>query len=197
MVVPGVGTVAALFAHSGVGRTIVSALKHRDDRAVAAWLGEGLASLPTAAGRVDVVTWVPASTLRVRQRGHDTGQMLAREVGRRIEASVGGLLVRAAGPAQTGRRRADRLAGPTLRLDPTAAARWLRLPQDHQHRRGRQGCGPRVLVVDDVVTTGASMAAAAAVLRPAGAVSVSAAAVAIRPFEGRSPGHYNHRTHHE
>jgi len=186
VVAPGVDEVAALFAHSGVGRSIVSALKHRDDRSVAAWLGEGLARLRTATAPVDVVTWVPASASRLARRGHDTGRILGREVGRRIDAPVVGLLVRSGGPAQTGRGRADRLGGPALGLERSVAGRGL----------GRRRGGGRVLVVDDVVTTGASLAAAATLLRAAGAASVTAAVVAVRPYGVPARVHYNHRTRH-
>ncbi len=70
------------------------------------------------------------------------------------------------GPAQTGRGRAARLIGPHF------AARPLRHP-------------PRVLVVDDVVTTGATLLAARAALLAAGARSVVMAAVAATPDSPR------------
>ena len=65
-------------------------------------------------------------------------------------------------PAQTGRGRRERLSGPRFRVHPRAAGR-------------------RVLVVDDVVTTGATLDAARRWLRHGGAADVVLAAVAATP----------------
>ena len=98
-----------------------------------------------ARSRPDVVTWVPASRLQARRRGYDQGRELAVAVARPLGTRALPLLARAGREAQAHRTRADRLAGPTL--------------------RGRARCPPRVLLVDDVATTGASLARAAHVLR--------------------------------
>ncbi|MDH4075469.1 MAG: phosphoribosyltransferase family protein, partial [Acidimicrobiia bacterium] len=113
-------------------------------------------------GGIDVVTWVPASRRQARRRGYDQGRELAGAVARPLGLRARPLLRRAGREAQAGRNRVDRLAGPSLLV------------------RGR--CSPaRVLLVDDVATTGASLARAAAVLRAAGARSVHAAVVAAVP----------------
>jgi len=111
---------------------------------------------------VDVVTWVPASRHQARRRGYDQGRELAVAVARPLGVRARPLLRRAGREAQAGRNRVDRLVGPSFQ------ARVRR-------------CPARVLLVDDVATTGASLARAAAVLRAAGARSVSAAVVAAVP----------------
>lgn len=156
----GVDRCLAVCGYDRLGVAVVAALKFRGERAVARWAAAELAPAVLRAG-VDVVTWVPTSGARRRRRGLDQAEVLARAVGRATGLPVRGLLDRGPGPAQEGRSAAERRAGPRLR-----AVRWV---------------APRVLVVDDVVTTGASMRAAAVALRSAGATAIVAACLARTP----------------
>ncbi len=113
----------------------------------------------------DAITWVPASAQRRAVRGVDHGALLARAVGRELGASATSLLRRDPGPPQTGRPAAERRAGPAL------------------HATADLG-GRVVLVVDDVVTTGGTLAAAARALRARGARDVLTAAVTRTPYPG-------------
>jgi predicted amidophosphoribosyltransferase len=155
---PGVDSCRSFVAYAGVGRELVARFKYRNARASIGFLADGMAALVDAS-TVDAVTWVPTTPARRRQRGFDQGQLLARAVARRLGHRCRRLLVRGPGPAQTGQAQAERHRGPTI-----AAA------------RGRPPA--RVLVVDDVVTTGASLAAAARALRSAGVREVTAVTAA-------------------
>jgi predicted amidophosphoribosyltransferase len=151
-----------VLAYEGVGRELVARLKYRNARSAVPYLSAGMAAL--AQGRtLDVVTWVPTTAARRRSRGFDQAQLLAAAVARRLRLRCRPLLRRAAGPAQTGRTLAERRRGPAFRPHPRA-----RVPA-------------RVLLVDDVVTSGATLAAAARALRAAGAVEVHAVVAARTP----------------
>jgi ComF family protein len=100
---------------------------------------------------------VPLHPKRLRSRGFNQATVLAAALGGRAGLPVADLLVRS-GPAapQAGLHRAERRAGPAGTIA----------------TRGRAPA--RVLLVDDVVTTGATLAACSAALRRAGAADVSA-----------------------
>jgi ComF family protein len=158
----------AVCGYDGAGVALVAALKFRGDRGVARWGAARIAALVTgpAVGAVDAVTWVPTSSARRRRRGVDQAELLARAVGRATGLPVRPMLRRRPGPAQAGRSAAERRAGPAFSTLPRVAA------------------GRHILLVDDVVTTGASVAAAARALRAGGAVAVAVACLA-RTAPGR------------
>jgi ComF family protein len=176
--VPGVTWSVAAFSYEGVARELVARVKYRNERVAVRWLGARLArGCAHAPVPVDAITWIPASARRRVARGIDHGALLARavatELGRRPER----LLLRDGGPPQTGRPADERRAGPTLRGVGSVADRT-------------------VLIVDDVVTTGATLAAAARVLRDRGARDVLAATVARTPRPAdRSPAAAYTRPH--
>ena len=161
----------ALVALSYVGlvRDLMLAFKYRNHRSVAALFADHLvARLKTSIEieRIDVVTWVPTTRERRTARGHDQAETLARIIGRSLGVPVRKLLVRETFGHQTGQSRENRLVGVSLR------ARSMNTPST-------------VLVVDDVVTTGATMRIAQRALYQAGATRVICAAVASTPAPAR------------
>lgn len=159
------GIVAAM-PFDGVARAAIVSMKYRNRRTVARHLAELMVHrLALDAGprpTIDVVTWAPTSAARLRERGYDQAELLARAVARRLGVPCRRLLYRSHGVAQTGRSRADRLAGPGFRARPVERP-------------------IRVLVIDDVVTTGATLEAAERVLLAAGVDHVVLAAAAATP----------------
>jgi len=149
----------ALLAYDGAGRELVARLKYRNARSSLPFLADGLARLVTRP--VDVVTWAPTTSARRRQRGFDQAELLARAVARRLGVPCRRLLLRRPGPAQTGQPLDARRTGPAFRPARPAP--------------------PAVLLVDDVVTSGATVAAATRALRAAGAREVHVVAAARTP----------------
>jgi ComF family protein len=167
---PGIDSLVAPLAYTGVGRELVARLKYHNARAVVPQLADAMAALVDREV-VDIVTWLPTTTARRRERGFDQARLLARAVARRLGRPCSSLLTRAPGAAQTGRPRRERLEGPTF----TAKG------------HGGPLAGTRVLVVDDVVTTGATLVAAATTLRRAGVREVHAASAARTPLKATAP----------
>ena len=156
------GGVAA-WPHHGRAAELVRELKYGRATAVVSELADRLAAIsPTA----DLVTWVPASPARRRQRGFDQSELLARAVARRRRLPARRLLRRTDDAPQTARDVAGRLRGPSL----IGVGRRLRLR-------------PTVIVVDDVSTTGASLAAAAGVVRARGAGTIVGLVVTVAPSD--------------
>lgn len=142
----------------------IHALKYRDRPALARPLGAWLAGrvpLPDGA----VVVSVPLARGRRRERGYDQAALLADALAR--AAGARGRRLRAAlrrvreTPAQVGRSREERARN-------VAGA----------FEAGPAVAGQDVVLVDDVVTTGATADAAAAALRRAGARSILVVALA-------------------
>jgi predicted amidophosphoribosyltransferase len=159
--------------HDGVLRTAILALKHggRDDlaRPLAQRLCATVAAQPWAR-EIDSVCAVPSHPLHRPRRPWTAAGLLANATGSLLDRRVIHPLRRCGLRRQTGRRRAARLALP------------LRSFQAVQTLRGR-----RLLLIDDVTTTGATLRTAAAALLDAGAESVCCAALARTPDPRRAP----------
>jgi ComF family protein len=149
-------TVAAL-AYRFPADVLIQALKFRGGLAIAALLGRVLASRVSGAARPDVLLPVPLSTARVRERGYNQSMEIARVVAR-----AAGLPLR---PSLCERNR-DTAA--QIELPPADRVRNV---------RGAFHCprpieGLAVAVVDDVMTTGATLDELARTLKRAGASRV-------------------------
>jgi predicted amidophosphoribosyltransferase len=161
----------APFAYEGVARELIARVKYRRTRATVPWLAACMVRLVVAAGAhsaVELVTWTPTTTPRRRARGFDHAEVLARAVARELGLPARETLRRRPGPQQTGRAAAARRAGPQF-----------------DARRG--AIAGRVLLVDDVATTGATIAAAARSLRRAGVTTGIAVTAARTPRPGTAP----------
>jgi predicted amidophosphoribosyltransferase len=158
----------AVFDYDQPARAVVLAAKNRARRDILVDLADMLVgplrreldtAIVAAADSRPLVTWIPANPRARRRRGYDQGRVIAVRVAAGLGLESASLLQRRSGPAQTGRSLHARRDGPNL--SPRAAA------------------GPGVVVlIDDVCTSGSSLAVGARQLRRIGADYVLAAVVA-------------------
>ena len=165
--VPGFDYARAAARYDGVVREALHAFKFRGQRALAVPLGALLveatrAGLPRGA---TLLVPVPLHPRRERERGFNQAALLARRVGR-----AWGCAVREDVLVRTVATRSQ------TELD--AAARRANVRDAFRARRPALVEGRHVVLVDDVLTTGATLSECARCLRAAGAASVGALTVA-------------------
>jgi ComF family protein len=161
------GRVTAAGTYGGALREAIHHFKYGGERALANELGELVAAcvardLATGVA-LDVVVPAVLHPQRARSRGYDQAWLLADAVARRTAL-----------PMRVPLRRI-RLAVPQISLDRAARAENLR----GAYVAEAAVRGARVALVDDVATTGATLAAATGALRAAGARAVRSYVVAL------------------
>ena len=157
----------ALWHYEGVARKSLIRYKFHNRRHQAAGYGRLLAMklLKEREAEFDLITWVPVSRLRKLRRGYDQVELLAKAVCSELGTTPCRCLKKIRhNPPQSGirsfaERRANVLGAYTV-MEPEAIR------------------GKRILLLDDIVTTGATAGECARVLLTAGAAQVHCAAVA-------------------
>jgi ComF family protein len=154
----GFESASAPLRYTGVGKEIVHTLKYGGYTRVVERLAAPLMlGVLDAGDRFDAVVPVPLHRSRLRRRGFNQAELLARGVARKINAPVSGTL-------QVVRRIRDQ-------VELSAAGRRANVAGAYSARARVRG---RVLLIDDVYTTGATMSACAEALLGAGAKEVHA-----------------------
>ena len=150
---------AAPLWYEGCAREGILRLKFQGVAAAAAPIGALIARCAAEqfSGQFDTVVWVPVSRRRLRRRGYDQAELLARETCRLWDTEPRRLLVKIVDtPPQSGLK--------------DAAARRANVLGAYE--AAGETAGKCVLLIDDVCTTGATLEECARVLRDAGAESV-------------------------
>lgn len=120
-------------------------------------------------GQYDLITWIPVSEKRRKQRGYDQAMLLAMAVALELQdVAVETLRKEKDNPAQSS------LNGSEERLKNVKNAYAVTAPELVE--------GKRVLLIDDILTTGATMDEAAKMLLKNGAQAVVGAALAQPPY---------------
>lgn len=151
-------------------------LKYEEVTRLGDWFAARLAEVvarEAEAFRADVVVPVPLHPDRQRERGYNQAELIARPSARRLHPKQGVYLLMRTKPRPA-------------RLVLSRKEHWDSVRGAYATRKGLRVDKLRVLLVDDVMTTGATLDACARALRSAGASSVLALTVA-RVVTGRSP----------
>lgn len=146
----------------------VTALKYDEVTPLGAWFAQRLAALVRASPEpfaTDTVVPVPLHAARLRERGYNQAELIARPLARILNIPFRSYLLVRTKP------RPDK-----LKL--TIRERWRSVRGAYATRSGAQVDKMRVLLVDDVMTTGATLDACSRALRTAGAARVVGLTVA-------------------
>ncbi len=145
--------------YEGVAKDLIHVLKFERSRASADVVANLLAETLPVLGDI-VITHVPTATSRIRTRGYDQAALIARRLAIQLGVEYAPLLSRLGQQRQVGKNRSERRSQMQELFIAT------KKPAKH------------VLLVDDVITTGATLEACARILKDAGAKRVSAAVFA-------------------
>ena len=147
-----------LFEHAGEVRDAILRLKYEENKSQAVELALKIKNELRCQGKNEILTWAPTTATRRQKRGFDQSEIIARHLAAQMGLKHARLLRRANDGRQTGSGREERLARPLFVARP--------------HLQGK--C---IWVIDDVMTTGATLRAAAEALVRAGAGRVLCIAV--------------------
>ena len=160
---------AAPLRYEGLARAGILRLKFQGASAAARPVGELIAQCAAErfSGEFDTVTWVPVSRKRLRQRGYDQAELLARSACRAWGVK----------PVRLLDKHTDNPAQSSLE---DAASRRRNV---HGVYRAADCAGKHILLIDDVCTTGSTLGECARTLIASGAEHVVCAAAALTSQE--------------
>ncbi len=134
-------------------KTLVRMLKYERAQGVSPTLAKVIAPVVKDAPEFDFVTAIPATSSRFRQRGYNQAKLIGKALACELKLPFHEVLGRFGNTRQVGTNRQNRIKQAEQTMYCTKTDRVY---------------GKRILVVDDVVTTGATMKEAARVLKLAG-----------------------------
>ena len=115
----------------------------------------------------DIISWVPVSKGRMRERGYDQAEIIARSLAKELGLPCERLLIK----CRENRRQSSMTSKEARKHNVAGAYRCV---------AREELTGKRILLVDDIVTTGATLSECAAMLKSSGGIEIYAAAAAMR-----------------
>ncbi len=152
----GCNSMSAAVRYEGVAKQLVVSLKFVGNQSAAKVMAERMLATHSPTTNV-LITHLPATAAHIRERGYDQAALIAIQLARRAERSHATLLSRLGKAHQLGADRQERL---------------VQLKHALRIRKPELVRGRHILLIDDVLTTGASVRAATAALLDAGATKV-------------------------
>ena len=164
--IPYVSKTICPFYYENYVRDSLLRYKFEGLRAYAEIYSEFLAkSIDETALSCDIITWVPLSKKRYRKRGYDQAQLIAENLARRMNVKCEKLIEKTVdNPAQSGSGNAAKRKANVKGVYAALKPEYIK--------------GKRILIIDDIVTTGATISECAGVLHKCGAAEIMAGAVA-------------------
>lgn len=165
--IPHVKSWHGLWQYGGAVRDSLVRFKFRSRRGYRKAYGRELAQkIRDSKVDYDVITWVPVSALRKLSRGYDQVALIARSVGEELDQRPQRLLVK-----WRHNRKQSKLRGIELRKRNVQGV--------YRIAKGAEVKGKRILLLEDIITTGATVSEAAKTLKAAGAKEVHVFCVAV------------------
>ena len=160
----------SLYEYTGDVAASLKRYKFGGMRQYATVYGRQLAMLLLRGGAdFDVLTWAPISAKRRHQRGYDQTRLLAEAVAKELGVSC----------VQTLKKKRD---NPAQSSQKNAEARRANVLNVYCAVEPERFAGRRILLIDDIITTGATLSECSRVLLTAGAESVRCATIAATQF---------------
>lgn len=158
----------AAYRSRGLVRNLVHDFKYGRQRhlryPLSKWLGETLNDPRLRDRRFDLIVPVPLHAARERERGFNQATLLAELLAAKVALPLEPVL--------------ERIRYTTTQTAHDRTERMENLQDAFRLRKKRDVRGLRVLLIDDVLTTGSTLSECARVLKAAGAISVHAATAA-------------------
>jgi len=159
------------YQEKGIVKNLIHTLKYRNQPQIGAFLGEWWGELLKSSGlgeQIECIIPVPLHPAKLRQRGYNQVTPFAKSLGAKLQVPMlESILIKTSNTRTQTRKK-----------------RWYRWQSSRDHYRLAKGTkieGKKVLLVDDVITTGATLEACTRALKKARGTRVFIATMAVVP----------------